>query len=458
MRSSGLALVLICLLICATGTAASAQVRASADGAPHGRLVQARGVSGCVNATGAVGCGRARGIGAPSDVALSPDGRNAYVAGFGSNSVAIFRRNRRTGSLTQLSGRQGCIVHQRRGACEFGRALGSPVSVAVSPDGRNVYVVSSGSDALSIFARNRRSGALRQLSGPRGCLSNFPGGGCRDGRALNEPSKVAVSRDGKRVYVAARSHPSAVAVLARAADGTISQATGPGGCVSSGGAAGCTPGRGLSVPWDLEVSPDGRNVYVASSASNGVAVLVRTPAGLTQAADATGCVALTAREGCAVGRALGDPSGVAVSPDGRSVYLAAFGGDALAIFRRSSGTGSLSQAPGAAGCVKQSGGSGCRAGRVLDGVHDAVVSPDGRNVYAVTEQINAMSVFGRDPGSGSLRQLPGRWACFIKGGVLGCPAGRGLTTAVAVAISRDGRNVYTVSAEKNGAVGIFRVQ
>jgi hypothetical protein len=67
-----------------------------------------------------------------------------------------------------------------------------------------------------------------------------------------------------------------------------------------------------------------------------------------------------------------------------------------------------------------------------------------------------MSVFARDPGSGSLRQLPGRWACFIKGGVLGCPAGRGLMTAVAVAISSDGRNVYTVSGEPRGALGIFR--
>jgi DNA-binding beta-propeller fold protein YncE len=326
----------------------------------------------------------------------------------------------------------------------------------VSPDGRNVYVAATGSDAISVFARNRRSGALRQLPGPRGCITNFPGGGCKDGRALNEPIKVAVSRDGTRVYVAARSHPSAVAVLTRAGDGTLSQAPGPEGCVSPNGAGGCTPGRGLRVPWDLEISPDGRNVYVASSASNAVAVLLRTPEGLTQAAGEAGCVALTAEDGCAVGRALGDPSGVAVSPDGRSVYLAAFAGDAVAIFRRSGGTGSLSQAPGADGCVKQSGGLGCRVGRVLDGVHDAVVSPDGRNVYAVTEEINAMSVFGRDPGSGSLRQLPGRWACFIKAGVLGCPAGRGLMTAVAVAISRDGRNVYTLSGERRGAVGIFR--
>jgi len=195
---------------------------------------------------------------------------------------------------------------------------------------------------------------------------------------------------------------------------------------------------------------------VAGSLSNAVAVLVRTPEGLAQAGDETGCVAVTADEGCTRGRVLGNPAGVAVSPDGQFVYVAAFAGDGLAIFRRSGDTGGLSQPNGTAGCVKQSGGLGCQAGRVLDGVHDAVVSPDGRNVYAVTEQINAMSIFGRGLGSGPLRQLPGRWACFIKGGVLGCPAGRGLQTAVAIAISRDGRNVYTVSGERLGGVGIFR--
>ena len=431
---------------------------AAAHAAPHGRLIQNAGPSGCVNASGATGCTRAHAIAGPAGAAVSPDGRNVYVAAFDSNAIAIFRRNPRNGSLRQLPGKQGCIAHHGRGGCEFGRALASPVSAAVSPDGRNVYVASATSEAISVFVRNPRSGALRQPIGPGGCISNLPGGGCRDGRALGNPIKVVVSPDGKRVYVAARERPSAVAIFDRAPNGTLSQAPGRGGCASTAGAAGCTVARGIRVPWDLEVSRDGRNVYVAGARSNGVAVLVRTPEGLSQADDETGCVALTAAEGCAIGRALGNPSGVAVSPDGRSVYLAAFDGDSLAVFRRAGATGGLTQPAGRAGCVKQSGGLGCAAGRVLDGVHDAVVSPDGRNLYAVTEQINAMSVFGRDPGSGRLHQLPGRWACFIRGGVLGCPAGRGLTTAVAVTMSRDGRNVYTVSGEKNGAVGIFRVQ
>jgi hypothetical protein len=65
-------------------------------------------------------------------------------------------------------------------------------------------------------------------------------------------------------------------------------------------------------------------------------------------------------------------------------------------------------------------------------------------------------VFAR-ASSGALTQLGGRWACLIRGGVLGCPAGQGLTAAVAIATSPDGRNVYTGSANaKQGAIGIFR--
>jgi DNA-binding beta-propeller fold protein YncE len=452
-RPAALALVAVCA---ATGVLAGA-VLASAAGGPHGRLIQPTDGGGCLHPRGIADCARARAITSPGRIAVSPDGRHAYVTAFASNAVAVFSRNRKTGALHQLPGKRGCVSHHAQGSCEFGRALANPISVAVSPDGHNVYVAATGSDALSVFARNRRSGALRQLTGGRGCASDLPGGGCEDGRALNEPIEVVVSPDGKRVYVAAREGPSAVAVFTRGRGGALKQAAGPGGCASQGGNGNCTPSRALRTPWDLEVSPDSRHVYVAGSESDGVAILTRTPAGLSQAAGPTGCVARTAVEGCATARALAGALGVALSPDGTTVYVASIDSDALAIFRRSSTTGVLTQAAGRAGCIKQTGGLGCKPGRVLDGVHDAVVSPDGRNVYTVSEEINAMSVFARDRRSGSLNQLPGRWACFIRGGVLGCPAGRSLTTAVSLTVTHDGRNVYIGSADRKlGGVGIFR--
>ena len=73
-------------------------------------------------------------------MAVSPDGRHVYVASYGSHGVAVFARARRTGLLEQLAGRRGCLRHEGGEFCGRGRALGGPVSIAVSPDGANVYV------------------------------------------------------------------------------------------------------------------------------------------------------------------------------------------------------------------------------------------------------------------------------------------------------------------------------
>jgi 6-phosphogluconolactonase (cycloisomerase 2 family) len=48
-----------------------------------------------------------------------------------------------------------------------GHGLGDTTAVAVSPDGRNVYVVSKGTQALAAFSRDAGSGALTEL----GCFT-----------------------------------------------------------------------------------------------------------------------------------------------------------------------------------------------------------------------------------------------------------------------------------------------
>ena len=263
----------------------------------------------------------------PEDLVVSPDGRHVYVATYGSHAIAVFVRNRRTGVLEQPSGRRGCVRQGRGGGCAPARALGGPAAIAISPDGRNVYVAAAGSDALSAFARNRRTGRLRQLSGEAGCFSQRPGGDCTVARALNEPTSVAVSPDGDRVYVTGRRFPSAVAIFARAADGTLSQADGPAGCVSHRGGSDCGVARALSSPEEVVVSPDSSHVLVAASRSHAVSVLTASPGGLSQAEGEAGCIALRGgTEGCAVGKALAGPVDLAISPDGRSRVRGVLGG------------------------------------------------------------------------------------------------------------------------------------
>jgi DNA-binding beta-propeller fold protein YncE len=430
---------------------------------PAGRLVQPRGHDGCIHRKAINRCAPGRFVTSPEDVVVSPDGRFVYVASFGNHAIAIFARNRRTGHLRQLPGRRGCVHHQpadpRPGACVRARALGGPAALAMSPAGANLYVVAAGSDALSVFARNRRTGALRQLSGDAGCFSQREGGGCTLVRAMNEPTSVAVSPNGTRVYVAGRRFPSAVAIFTRAEDGALTQAEGTAGCVSHTGGSGCSVARGLGSPEEVAVTPDSRHVIVAGSRSNAVVVLHAGADGLSQADGAAGCIARGGGpEGCGVGKALAGPVDLAISPDGRFVYVASSIADAVAILRRDRATGVLTQSLTRRGCISQSGGGGlCTVGRGLDEVWGIDVSPDGRNLYAVSSKVNMLSAIARDQVTGRLSQLPGRFACFIRAGGFGCPEGRGLTVAVAVDVSPDGRNVYVASEDTYlGSVAVFR--
>ena len=324
---------------------------------------------------------------------VSPDGRHVYVATYGSHAIAILVRDRRTGVLEQPTGRRSCIRQGRGGGCTPGRGLGGPAAIAISPDGRNVYVAAAGSDALSAFARDRRTGGLRQLAGAGGCFSQRPGDGCTPARALNEPTSVAVSPDGGRVYVTGRRFPSAVAIFDRGAGGALSQPAGPGGCVSHRGGSDCAAARALSGPEEVAVTPDSRHVLVAGARSNAVAVLTAGPAGLSQAVGEAGCIARGGgSEGCASGKALTRPVDLAISRDGNHVYAASSVADAVAVLDLDEASGALTQARGRRGCISQRGLAGrCEIGRGLDEVWGIALSPDGRNLYGVSSKVNMLA-------------------------------------------------------------------
>ena len=142
-------------------------------------------------------------------MAVAPGGKSVYVASLGSNAVARLSRNTTTGAITQPAGTAGCISEGGGGPCADGHALYSPFGVAVSPDGKSVYVGSSGhsgstpaDDAVARINRNTTTGAITQPTGTAGCISETGAGPCADGHALYGAGAVAVSADGKSVYVA----------------------------------------------------------------------------------------------------------------------------------------------------------------------------------------------------------------------------------------------------------------
>lgn len=120
-----------------------------------------------------------------------------------------------------------------------------------------------------------------------------------------------------------------------------------------------------------------------------------------------GCVSQSGADGdggitCADGRVLRSAVALAISPDGQSVYVTSFNGSGIAIFDRAT-DGTLTQKPGEAGCISQTGADGdggmtCANGRGLDGGVPVEVSPDGRSLYVGALFFgDAVAVFDRKP-------------------------------------------------------------
>jgi DNA-binding beta-propeller fold protein YncE len=272
-------------------------------------------------------------------LALSPDGRNVYVA-VDASAVRLDRGRR--GTLTLARGYAGC--HTGRTGCPVARGVVHAAGIALSADGRSLYVSSEG--GVAAFARSPRSGALRQLSGQAGCIAPDARRGCATGRGVGgsdlpaaiyankiSARRIVVSRDGTRVYAASN---AGIAVFARSpVDGSLRQLAGSAGCVAQDADGGCTPARTLRGVGAIALSPDGGTLY-ATTRSQSLAVLQRDGAthGLVQPAGADGCVNATGVDGCLTVTAMVRPFAVAVSRDGRHVYLGSLTGPLLGFSRR----------------------------------------------------------------------------------------------------------------------------
>ena len=373
----------------------------------------------------------------PDGMAISPDGKNVYVANDGQNTVSNLEV-KGDGSLKygdcvgDDSVVTGCAEEATGG-------LFGVENVAVSPNGKYVFAVSDAHQAVALLKRNS-DGSLNFKS----CVSSVGmSTECEDDTAvaLSDVQGVVVSPDNKHVYTASTIS-DAVEWFKIAAGGTLE----PKGCVSDSSGSLCpTTMPGLVEAENLAISPDGESVYVPAEGGGTLAILDRKPNGDLEPVHCWGDDDLVTP--CTkTADGLDQADTAVVSNDGKNVYVASEG-DGLSVFERK-GNGRLNDLE----CHADLGD--CKSVDGLSGASGVAVSPDDEFVYAVGEQSGVHS-FARDPSS----KLKKRGDCIRNtGGPGSCPKETGgLIGAETIVVGKGGDFVY-VGAESGGTVAWLKVK
>jgi DNA-binding beta-propeller fold protein YncE len=429
-----------------------------AASAATGDLTQPPGVLGCVSETGSGPCADGHALGGPWAVGVSPDGNNVYTTAFEASAVDRFVRDSPGGAIVQPPGTGGCVSEDGVGTCTSGTALAGAYALAVSADGNNVYVASFTAGTVVRLNRNPNTGALTQPAGAAGCISETGASPCADGHALGHPYGMAISPDGKSIYVTSTTDSAVARINRNPTTGAIAQPAGTAGCVSQTGAGGCAVGHGLGNVYSVGVSPDSENVYVTAQGTNSIARFNRntTNGALNQPAGAAGCVSETAADGCADGHGLKGPTEVDMSPNGRTLYVASYFSHAVVRLNRNPTTGEIMEPIGVSGCVSETGAGACTDGHGLLGPAGIAVSPDGKNVYAGSFDGNGVARFDRNRISGAIAQPAGATGCMNQTGSEGCAAGHAFSHPKGIAVSPDGTSVYLASSTGDAVVRLKR--
>src|SRR5947199_241739 len=190
---------------------------------------------------------------------------------------------------------------------------------------------------------------------------------------------------------------------------------------------------GLDGASGVAVSPDGRTVYATGEVDDALAVFHRD--------SATGALTFVEMKQDAVDGVdgLNGAHGVVVSPDGVHVYVASKTGDALAVFSRDVDTGALT--------FVQAKNDGVGKVNGLDGAEGIAISPDGAHVYVAGRNDDSLAVFSRDAATGALTYVE-----IQRDGYAGVV--QGLLGAKAVAVSPDGTHVFVTGSVDN-ALAVF---
>ncbi len=123
---------------------------------------------------------KSRQLSQPRIIQSTNDNKHLYVVNDGDNTISIFNRNEEDGTLSFSN------------KCAIG--ISNVEMMTISPDGKNIYAVAPKQDAISVLKRNPSTGILNEIEIYQ---SNVSGKG-----KIDMPQEIAISPDGKYVYLA----------------------------------------------------------------------------------------------------------------------------------------------------------------------------------------------------------------------------------------------------------------
>jgi DNA-binding beta-propeller fold protein YncE len=336
-----------------------------------------------------------------SGVTVSPDGQHLYAATT-DGSVLCLDRNSGTGHL------------QITQTIQDPRFLKGMMVARISPDNRYLATVSCATDSVVLFARDPDSGVLFAV--------DMVGNWNLEDRTLDNVTHSTFSPDSKFLYVLG-SESAAVTAFKITEAGKLEKVD------ATRGEAGCFgDARGI------DISPDGKTIYVASARGNSLVVLNR------DLVSGKMKIRQIIRDGEIGVTGLSGAFGVSCSLDGKYVYACSgrFGGDSAVMAFKVQADGTLAFLQeflgGPGGTINFLGGN------------DIWVSPDGKRVVATGANSNTLVCFTVNPATGMLNLVQTLTRDEKNPDLLNVPDG--------TAFSPDGRFLYVTMDDKS--ITVFR--
>lgn len=285
----------------------------------------------------------------PAWIAITPNGKNAYVADIGSISapaeeISQYSINTRTGKLTAKS---PATMH----------TPGVPAVIAVAPNGASLYAADSGKNVVAQYTINRQTGKLT----PKSPATVATGA---------NPQAIAVTPNGNSLYVAGYGTKT---IAQYSIDPTTGKLTPK--------SPGAVPDHGNAET--ITIAPNGKSAYIP---------IPNVPSG--------GAVAqfninprtgkLSPKSPATVATA-GGPHDVAVTHNGKYAYVVTVANNTVSQYSINQHTGALSPQPVATAHALRP--------------EDIVIAPNGKNAYINSEKDGIVSQYTIDPTTGKITPM-----------------------------------------------------